>query len=363
MGKISESVRADQSLGCCGTNTDGDESVPAAKLPVTGDKSLPGRERLAIVFVRDRDLCQAPTKLRWRIRLVSASGDVPAGSAGSLGRISLPCQRRGSSPPIAPSASSPSAAASACSYPGSALRLAIAAPPPCCRARESASCSDLAADSAARAEASWLSASSRDSAALVRPFSASTRPGFGRGQCPRPPRSRSLPPRRGRATVRCSHPVPSVVLKASGAPAGTGRAALGQLRHLLPRRAVRHALPPAVQPGRRGWLRRHAMISSRQYWSSVAIRAARASESLSSSRWAIVARSCSSSRVARAASPRQRFLTPHVSCKRRIESVQFSKSAGYRIPPSPRRGQLMSQGMALFAKFGQCIAPSRRARH
>ena len=45
---------------------------------------------------------------------------MPGGSAGSPGSASLPCQRRGLSPPTAASASSPSAAASARSYPGSA---------------------------------------------------------------------------------------------------------------------------------------------------------------------------------------------------------------------------------------------------
>ena len=101
---------------------------------------------------------------------------VPAGRAGSVGQRLAPtatgagCPRRS-----AASASSPSAAASARSYPGSALRLAMAAPLALVERAGERIMFGLRCGQAARAEASWLSAASRRSAAAARPCSASTR--------------------------------------------------------------------------------------------------------------------------------------------------------------------------------------------
>ena len=202
----------------------------------------------------------------------------------------------------------------------------MAAPPPCSSARASASCSDFAADSAARAEASWLSAASRASAADARPCSASTRRASAAASASRRSLRLASRPRAGRANARCRR-------RASRSCSASRRALLlgpGKLRARRFERRFRdpslgaHCRLPREQLGERrlGFARRRLLQRSARS------RSAPNAPPTSSSRRAI-ARSLSSSWAMR---PRgialQRFLARDVRGKRpSSRSISASRRA------------------------------------
>ena len=99
-------------------------SAAAAPLPVETKPSQrrnwpsrvtslwPTASILPVVDIAHADLAQPPLELGRSLDMIGQRGQ-PLRQGGSSGEAALPCQRRGASPPIAASTSSPSAAASA----------------------------------------------------------------------------------------------------------------------------------------------------------------------------------------------------------------------------------------------------------
>ena len=115
-GKLASQLRkpigAHQPLGGRGTGAGRHEAVPPAQSAIARDQPLANRQRLPSILIGDCDLPQAAQQLGRSFDVVGEAAAI-CRQAGSLGAISLPSQRRGESPPIAASASSPRAAASA----------------------------------------------------------------------------------------------------------------------------------------------------------------------------------------------------------------------------------------------------------
>ena len=256
-------------------------------------------------------------------------------------------------PPIAASASSPSAAASARSYPGSALRLAIAAPLPCSSARASASCSDLTADSG-RPRGGQLALRSvarfgRGCAALL---------GFDAAVLPQSPALAQrpwpwTPPRRVRAPARCRRRALRAGRLACCAPVRCGQAGRVPLRAPPLRPAARPAsrlaareflpapLPLLARPSRQCSVRSRSAPHDFRYRPAAArSRSARPP----AARWRAPASLCSAS--SRAMSP------DSDASSRRARPAGAPRCRGVRGQPradAPARAHARATPRAIFA--------------
>ena len=173
-GQLGQPVGADQPLGGRGARAGRDEAVPPAQPAVARDQPLADRQRLPLSSSAT-PTCAGGAASSAGASTWSARQLAPAASAGSPARCSLPSQRRGAIAADRRVGILAKRRRQRALIAGLGSQAGDRRAPPCSSARASASCSDFAADSAARAAASALSAASRRSARSARPCSASAR--------------------------------------------------------------------------------------------------------------------------------------------------------------------------------------------